>query len=70
MILYVLLCGYTPFMSDDQETMFDRIKCGEWDFDPEDWKHVSQEAKDLIRALLEVNPDSRMTAARALNLLL
>lgn len=65
-ILYVLLCGYTPFMSEDQEQMFDRIKCGQWDFDPQDWKHVSEEAKDLIRALLDLNPDSRMTAARAL----
>lgn len=65
-ILYVLLCGYTPFMSDDQEQMFERIKHGEWDFDPEDWKLVSQEAKDLIRSLLEQNPESRMTAARAL----
>lgn len=66
MILYVLLCGYTPFMSEDQEQMFNRIKHGEWDFDPEDFKHVSEEAKELIRALLDTNPDSRMTAARAL----
>lgn len=66
MVLYVLLCGYTPFMAEDQEQMFDRIKQGQWGFDPEDWKHVSEEAKDLIRALLDVNPDSRMTAARAL----
>ena len=53
-------------MSEDQEQMFERIKHGEWDFDPEDWKDVSQEAKDLIRGLLEQNPDSRMSAARAL----
>jgi serine/threonine protein kinase len=65
-ILYVLLCGYTPFMSDDQDEMFERIKRGQWDFDADDWAHVSQEAKDLIRNLLEVNPESRMTAARAL----
>lgn len=65
-ILYVLLCGYTPFMSDDQEKMFERIKHAEWDFDPVDWKEVSDEAKALIRALLEPSPDSRMTAARAL----
>ena len=66
MVLYALLCGYTPFMADDQEQMFDRIKHGQWDFNPVDWKHVSEDAKDLIRALLEQNPDSRMTAARAL----
>ncbi len=65
-ILFVLLCGYTPFTSDDQDQMFERIKRGQWDFEPNSWNHVSEEAKDLIRALLEPNPDSRMTAARAL----
>lgn len=65
-ILYVLLCGYTPFMSEDQDQMFERIKQGEWEFDAEDWKHVSEDAKALIRCLLDTNPDSRMTAARAL----
>jgi serine/threonine protein kinase len=65
-ILYVLLCGYTPFMSDDQEQMFDRIKRAEWSFEADDWKHVSDEAKDLIRGLLDPSPDSRMTAKRAL----
>lgn len=65
-ILYVLLCGYTPFMSDDQEKMFENIKHAEWEFEAEDWEHVSEEAKDLIRALLDPNPDSRMTAKRAL----
>lgn len=66
MVLYVLLCGYTPFVSDDQEKMFDRIKHGEWDFDANDWKHISEEAKNLIRSLLDINPSTRMTAARAL----
>jgi len=65
-ILYVLLCGYTPFMSDDQEQMFERIKRGEWEFETKDWQNVSEEAKDLIRGLLDPNPDSRMTAKRAL----
>lgn len=46
--------------------MFAKIKHGEWEFDAEDFKHVSDEAKDLIRSLLEPNPDLRMTAARAL----
>jgi serine/threonine protein kinase len=53
-------------MSDDQEQMFDKIKRADWEFEVEDWKHVSDEAKDLIRGLLEPNPDSRMSAKRAL----
>lgn len=65
-IVYVLLCGYTPFMSDNQEIMFDRIKRADWVFEAKDWDHISEEAKDLIRGLLDPNPNSRMTAKRAL----
>ena len=65
-ILYVMLCGYTPFMEEHQERMFDRIKQGDWKFDPADWGHISQEAKDLISSMLETNVDARITAAQAL----
>ena len=53
-------------MSDNQEKMFDRIKRADWVFEAQDWKHISEEAKDLIRGLLDPSPDSRMTAKRAL----
>lgn len=66
-ILYVMLCGYTPFMDESQDKMFERIKQGDWSFDEEDWSHVSTEAKDLIRSLLVVSPDNRATALDALN---
>jgi serine/threonine protein kinase len=66
-ILYILLCGYTPFLEDSQERMFDRIKCGDVRFEPvDDWSHVSEEGKDLIRHLLVVEPDKRYTAGEAL----
>jgi calcium/calmodulin-dependent protein kinase I len=65
-VLYVMLCGYTPFLEENQEKMFDRIKLGDWKFDKQDWSHVSPEAKDLIKHLMNTNVDKRMTAARAL----
>jgi calcium/calmodulin-dependent protein kinase I len=67
-ILYVLLCGSTPFMDDNQERMFDRIKRGHVQFTPaKHWEtNVSEDAKDLIRKLLVVEPDKRLTAAQAL----
>ena len=61
-----MLCGYTPFMEENQEKMFERIKHGEWKFDDSDWSHVSKEAKNLITMMLEPNPDARITASRAL----
>jgi serine/threonine protein kinase len=66
-VLFVMLCGYTPFMDEDQEKMLERIKQGRWTFDEEDWSHVSGEAKDLISSLLQTNPDKRATATEALN---
>ena len=65
-ILYVLLCGYTPFMEEDQEKMFERIKQGDWSFDERDWGHVSQDAKDLIGCMLTVDVNHRITAKQAL----
>jgi len=64
--LYALLCGYTPFADDDQEQMFARIKRADYEFFPEEWSRISQDAKDLIDGLLTVNPDERLSAAEAL----
>lgn len=66
MILYVLLVGYPPFMEDNQHELFRKIRSGEYDFPEEDWRAVSDEAKDLIRKLLQVNPMERLTAGGAL----
>eukprot|EP00980_Cylindrotheca_fusiformis_P016948 scaffold5159_cov112-Cylindrotheca_fusiformis.AAC.2 len=65
-VLYSLLCGYTPFADDNQEKMFERIKIGDFRFDPKDWGGISQGAKDLISGLLVVNPDERLSAGKAL----
>lgn len=66
-ILFVLLCGYTPFLEETQERMFDRIKQADVRFEPpEDWDFVSNEAKELILKLLVVEPDARLTAGEAL----
>lgn len=65
-ILYSLLCGYTPFADENQEQMFARIKKAEYEFFPEEWSRISQNAKDLIAGLLTVDPDRRLSAAEAL----
>jgi serine/threonine protein kinase len=65
-VLYVMLCGYTPFSDESQEKMFERIKLGDWKFDVEDWAHISKEAKDLITHLMDTNVDHRFTATQAL----
>jgi len=69
-VLYMLLGGYPPFYSqydDDQRVMYRRILAGEYSFHPEYWANVTDEAKTLIRGLLIVNPDFRMTVDEVLS---
>lgn len=65
-ISYILLCGYPPFYADNNPELFRLIKEGKFDFYAEDWKDISDDAKDLIKRLLKQNPEDRMTAEEAL----
>mmetsp|Transcript_12378 Transcript_12378/g.22951 ORF Transcript_12378/g.22951 Transcript_12378/m.22951 type:complete len:421 (+) Transcript_12378:45-1307(+) len=65
-ILFILLCGYPPFYSDDQTELFDQIKKGNVRFDPPYWDDVSQAAKNVILKLLVVDPKQRLSATALL----
>ena len=65
-VIFVLLVGYPPFMEDNQAVLFDRIRMGQWTFDDDDWRHISNDARDLIRGLLVVDPKERWTVKDAL----
>ena len=66
-ILYTLLIGSFPFANDDQQTLFRIICSGQMDTSQPEWGQVSDEVKDLLVGLLDVNPATRLTAADALN---
>lgn len=38
-----------------------RIRTGQYDFPNPEWKKVSQAAKDLIKDMLNVEPEKRLT---------
>ncbi|GFO06626.1 calcium/calmodulin-dependent protein kinase type iv-like [Plakobranchus ocellatus] len=65
-IAYILLCGYEPFFAENDAVMFKRILKGEFKFDSPWWDDVSDNAKDLVRKLLVVNPQKRLTPSAAL----
>lgn len=66
-VLYILLAGYPPFHDEDQKRLFRKIKAGVYEFHAEYWSEISEDAKALIRGLLEVDPARRITAEQALN---
>lgn len=65
-IVYILLGGYPPFVDNDQRKLFRAIRKGRYEFHEEYWGEISKDAKDLIRNLLVVNPDNRLTSENAL----
>jgi calcium/calmodulin-dependent protein kinase I len=65
-VLYILLCGYPPFYDDDNHKLFQKIRRGKFEFKEKSWKHISQEAKDLIKSLLVVSPTQRLSAVEVL----
>ena len=67
MILYVLLVGYPPFADNNQSVLFQKIRVGDYTFHPQDWKGISEDAMDLIKHLLVVDPLQRWTAKQALD---
>lgn len=66
-ILYILLCGEPPFDDDDTNELFRKIKCCEYTFNQEIWGSISEEAKDLIKNLLVLNPKLRYDADKILS---
>jgi len=65
-ITYVLLCGFSPFLSSTQHGLFDKIVKCEYDFPDPEWTSISESAKDFIRHLLIKDPKQRFTATQCL----
>ena len=65
-ITYTLLCGYSPFRSENVSDLVDECKSGRIVFHGRYWKDVSSEAKDFILNLLKPEPADRLTSEEAL----
>jgi len=66
-IMFVLLCGYPPFYGENDADVLSKVRLGNFSFNASDWKNVSEDAKNLIRMMLKMNPRDRYTAEQALN---
>jgi len=60
--MFIMLSGTPPFYHEDNFELFEIIKKGTYDFGAPAWSEISEEAKDLIRKILVINPENRIGA--------
>lgn len=67
MILYILLSGRPPFDGNDDKEIVNSVRIGTYSLSGREWKHVSGDAKDLIKKMLTYEVSHRISADQALN---
>jgi calcium-dependent protein kinase len=65
-IMYILLSKVPPFYGQNDTEITTRVKKGVYDLKTGVWMKISNEAKNLIRGLLNTDVKSRITAEEAL----
>lgn len=65
-ITYTLLCGYSPFRSENLQDLIDECSNARVVFHERYWKDVSNDAKDFIGHLLQPVPEDRWSSHQAL----
>ena len=66
-ITYTLLCGYSPFRSENVADLIEECKSGRIVFHGRYWKDVSSDAKNFIVSLLQPDPSKRLSSEEALH---
>jgi len=67
-IMYITLCGRPPFFGRTESAVFNNIMKAkarlEENFKRDPWPKITDEAKDLIKKMLHMDPQARITAAQ------
>ncbi|PQM35672.1 calcium-dependent protein kinase 8 [Prunus yedoensis var. nudiflora] len=66
-ILYILLCGVPPFWAETEQGVAQAIIRSVVDFKKDPWPKVSDNAKDLVKKMLNPDPRQRLTAQEVLD---
>lgn len=61
-ITYTLLCGYSPFRSENLRDLLEECSSGSVVFHERYWKDVSNDAKDFILKLIVPEPEKRWSS--------
>lgn len=65
-IMFTIIGGCPPFYDSTNQGTFQKILNGDYTFDDQNWGHVSEECKDVIRNLLTFDPKERWCTQQCL----
>jgi calcium-dependent protein kinase len=66
-VMYIMLSGKPPFGGKNNNEILNSVLTGAYDFSAPQWNVISDEAKDLIKNLLQRQADMRFTSEEAFN---
>ncbi|KAK1371388.1 Calcium-dependent protein kinase 8 [Heracleum sosnowskyi] len=66
-ILYILLCGVPPFWAETEQGVAQAIIRSVVDFKRDPWPMIFDNAKDLVKKMLNPDPKQRLTAQEVLD---
>ena len=66
-ILYIIMCGYPPFRAQTLKALQKAILEAKYDFKDQYWSDVNNETKDLIKKLLVIDYNKRLSAKDSLS---
>lgn len=66
-LTYILLSGLSPFGGSNDDETLEHVRNCDWNIDDQAFDGISEEAKDFIKNLLIMNPQSRLNVHSALN---
>eukprot|EP01040_Poterioochromonas_malhamensis_P000193 gene193-201_t len=65
-VLYTLLCGYAPFTGRSKRQLYLKTLKGYYNMEGPEWENVSEQAKDLLKKMLVIDPFDRITTEEIL----
>uniref|UniRef100_A0A7S1TNH6 Protein kinase domain-containing protein n=1 Tax=Erythrolobus australicus TaxID=1077150 RepID=A0A7S1TNH6_9RHOD len=66
-LLYIMLSGKMPFYGRDEIECLRRIARGMYEFPEREWRNISPIARSLVKGLLNVDQEKRLSASAALH---
>lgn len=59
-VLFILLCGRPPFNGRNDDEIVSKVRTGHYRMLPDDWRHVSLSAQELVKSMLKLDATGAM----------